>query len=67
VSISCINTIETITNQRMAILLKTRLAIVITRSTFGSPLHILVDSFRIGVSIVHGIVIELCHVLEKKL
>jgi hypothetical protein len=53
------------TNRRRAISLKTRVAIALTRLASSSPLYIIVDSFRVGVSSVHGIVLEFCQVLKE--
>lgn len=46
------------TNLRKAISIETRVAIAITRLASGSPLYIIADSYRVGVSTVHVIVLE---------
>ena len=53
------------TNRRRAISVETKVAIAITRLASGSPLYIIVDSFRVGVSSVHGIVLEFCQALKE--
>ena len=53
------------TNRRKAISVETRVAIAITRLASGSPLYIIADSFRVGVSSVHGIVLEFCQALKE--
>jgi len=50
---------------RKAIAVDTKVAIAITRLASGSPLYIIDDSFRVGISIVHKIVLEFCHSLKK--
>ena len=52
------------TNRRKAISVETRVAIAITRLAFGSSLYIIVDSYRVGISIVHAIVLDFCHALN---
>ena len=52
------------TNRRRAISVETRGAIAITRLTYYFLLYIIADSFRVGVSYVHGIVIVFCQALK---
>ena len=41
------------------------MAIALTRLAFGSPLYIVADTFGVGVSTIHKIVLEFCHALKK--
>ena len=52
------------TNRRTAITVETRVAIAITRLASVFPLYIIADSFRVGVSSVHRIVLESCQALK---
>ena len=53
------------TNRRRAISVETIVAIAMTKLASGSSLYIIVDSFRVGVSFVHGIVLEFCQALKE--
>ena len=48
------------TNRRRAISVETIVAITIIKLTSGSPLYIMVDSFRVGVSFEYGIILKFC-------
>ena len=50
---------------RKAVPVDTKVAIALTRLASGSPLYIVADTFGVGVSTVHKIVLEFCHVLKK--
>ena len=50
---------------RKAVPVDTKVAIALTRLASKSPLYIVVDTFGVGVSTVHKIILEFCHALEK--
>ena len=52
------------TNRRKAISVEIRVAIAITRLASGSSLYIVADSYRVGISTVHAIVLDFCHALN---
>jgi len=52
------------TNRQNVILIETRDATAITRLAFSSPLYLIANSFRVGVSIVQIIVLEFYHALK---
>ena len=52
------------TNRRKAILVETRVAIAITRLASGSSPYIIANSYRVGISTIHAIVLDFCHALN---
>ena len=52
------------TNRKKAISVETRVAIAITRLASGSSLYIIAETYRVGISIVHAIVLDFCHALN---
>ena len=52
------------TNRRKAISVGIRVAIAITRLASGSSLYIIADTYKVGISTIHAIVLDFCHALN---